>query len=277
MNYTTIDTLRLSARLKKEGLAAEQADAFARALGDELGRRPAREPDPDTRPDLEDPVKRARLTTEIRMFKWVFGFAILATLTAFVALFESLDRIHVQQSRNGALMATVDTRLVERLDAADQKMAARLVAADEKMATRLDAADEKMVDRLVAADKKMDERFSAADAQMKDRFSAADKKMDERFSAADVRMKDRSKAVDVRMDERFNAVDVRMDERFDAVDKQFELLGQRIGNVEALVRELIAMQRGKTAAGAGATVGGPLAGGQVRAGPAARAPEGVMR
>ena len=233
MTHTTIDTLRLSARLKKEGLAAEQADAFARALGDELGRRPAREPDPDTRPDLEDPVKRARLTTEIRMFKWVFGFAILATLTAFVALFESLDRIHVQQSRNGALMATLDTRLVERLDAADQKMA-----------TRLDAAD----------------------AQMKDRFGAVDVQMDDRFDA-----------VDVRMDDRFDAVDVRMDDRFDAVDKQFELLGQRIGNVEALVRELIAMQRGEAAAGAEDAVGGPLAGGQVRAGPAARAPEGVMR
>ena len=185
MTRIPIDTLRLSARLKKEGLAAEQADALARALGDELGRNRAPGPDPGTPSDLEDPVQRARLTTEIRMFKWVFGFAILVTLTAFVALFESLDGVRENQSRNNAQLAALEARMLER----------------------------------------------------------------------------------------FNGVD----QQFKAVDRQLDLIVQRVGSVEALVRELISMQRVAAAAGAGATVGGPLAGGEVRTDPAGRAPEGVMR
>ena len=206
MTRIPIDTLRLSARLKKEGLAAEQADALARALGDELGRNRAPGPDPGTPSDLEDPVQRARLTTEIRMFKWVFGFAILVTLTAFVALFESLDGVRENQSRNNAQLAALEARMLERFNGVDQQF------------------------------KSVDQQFKSVDQQ-------------------------------------FESVD----QQFKAVDRQLDLIVQRVGSVEALVRELISMQRVAAAAGAGATVGGPLAGGEVRTDPAGRAPEGVMR
>ena len=199
MTRTAIDPPRLAARLKQEGMAAEQADALARALGEELGRHPAPKPGAGARSDLEDPVKRARLTTEIRMFKWVFGFAILATIAAFVALFESLDRVRMQQSRNNVQMAVLETRMKERFDA-------------------------------------VDERFDAVDRQ----FDAVDK-------------------------------------QFEAVDRQLDLIVQRIGGLEALLREALSRQRGGAAAGAGAALGGPPAGGPVRPGSATRAPEGVMR
>ena len=197
MTRTAIDPPHLAARLKQEGMAAEQADALARALGDELGRFPAPKPGAGARSDLEDPVKRARLTTEIRMFKWVFGFAILATIAAFVALFESLDRVRVQQSRNNVQMAVLETRMKERFDA-------------------------------------VDERFDAVDRQ----FDAIDKQ--------------------------FDAVD----KQFKAVDRQLDLIVQRIGGLEALLREALSRQRGGSAAGAG---------GPARPGSATRAPEGVMR
>ena len=247
MTRTPIDPPRLAARLKQEGMAAEQADALARALGDELGRPPDAKPGVGARSDLEDPVKRARLTTEIRMFKWVFGFAILATLTAFVALFESLDRIRVQQSRNNAQMAVLETRVKERFDAADARL-------DEQFG----AIDERLDHQFGAIDKRLDHQFGAIDKRLDDQFGAIDKRLDEQFSA---------------IDRQFRAVD----RQFGAVDRQLDLIVQRIGSLEALLRETLSMQRGEAAAGAGAALGGPPAGGQVRSGPAVRAPAGVMR
>ena len=271
MTRPPIDPPRLAARLKQEGMAAEQADALARALGDELGRPPDAKPGAGARSDLEDPVKRARLTTEIRMFKWVFGFAILATLTAFVALFESLDRIRVQQSRNNAQMAVLETRVKERFDAADARLDEQFGAIDERLDHQFGAIDKRLDHQFGAIDKRLDEQFGAIDRRLDHQFGAIDERLNHQFGAIDKRLDEQFGAIDKRLDEQFSAIDRQfraVDRQFGAVDRQLDLIVQRIGSLEALLRETLSMQRGEAAAGAG---------GQVRSGPAVRAPAGVMR
>ena len=157
MTHTVIDTLRLTNRLKEEGVADEQAEALARALGDELRHDPAPKNGSLERVEREDLARSGALTGEVRLLKWAVGLGAAIALAAFVLAYESLFSIMENQGRISERMRGLEVKIDERFSAVDEQFKAvdeRFKAVDE----RFKAVDEhfKAVDyRLVALERQV--------------------------------------------------------------------------------------------------------------------------
>ena len=132
MTHTVIDTLRLANRLKEEGVADEQAEALARALGGELRHEPAPKNGSLEREDL---ARNGALTGEVRLLKWAVGLGAAIALAAFVLAYESLFSIMENQGRISERMRGLEVKIDERFSAVDEQFKAvdeRFKAVDEQ-------------------------------------------------------------------------------------------------------------------------------------------------
>ena len=121
MNRSSIDTLRLATRLRKEGVPDDHADALARALGDELRVDPTPPTAAGGRPDREDLLLEGTLRGDVRTLKWAVGVASIAIVAAFVLLFGGLLDVIEEQGLINARVAALDTKIDEKFVAVDHR------------------------------------------------------------------------------------------------------------------------------------------------------------
>lgn len=214
MVRSIIDSPRLAARLEDGGVAPEQAEAIAKALAEELsgnagaGARP-----------LDDPERRGTVIGEVRILKWAVGAAFVALASALFALYDAQRMTFEKTSLAVANQAAANERIV---------------AMDANTRDRIDDLKTNTHDQIAALKADTRDQITALKSDTRDRID--DLKAYTRLQIA------KSEASTGR---RIDSLAARTDERFKAVEKRFDQVDRRFDGIEALLRELLSMQRGE--------------------------------
>ena len=232
MVRSVIDSPRLAARLEDGGVAPEQATAIAKALAEEL----AGNPGAGARP-LEDPEKRGTVIGEVRILKWAVGAAFVALASALFALYDAQRMTFEKASLAVANQAAANERIVAMNGNID----------DLKVNTG-DRIDDLKVDthnQIAALKADTHNQIAALKADTRDQINAL--KADTRDRIDDLKAYTRLQIAksEANTGRRIDSLAARTDERFKAVDQRFDQVDRRFDGIEALLREILSVQRGE--------------------------------
>ena len=221
MVRSVIDSPRLAARLEDGGVAPEQATAIAKALAEEL----AGNAGAGARP-LEDPEKRGTVIGEVRILKWAVGAAFVALASALFALYDAQRMTFEKASLAVANQAAANERIV----AMDGNI-------DDLKVNTGDRIDDLKVDT--------HNQIAALKADTRDQINAL--KADTRDRIDDLKAYTRLQIAksEANTGRRIDSLAARTDERFKAVDQRFDQVDRRFDGIEALLREILSVQRGE--------------------------------
>lgn len=236
MVRSVIDSPRLAARLEDGGVAPEQAEAIAKALAEEL----AGNAGAGARP-LDDPEKRGTVIGEVRILKWAVGAAFVALVSALFALYDAQRMTFEKASLAVANQAAANERIVA------MDVNARDRIDDLKANTHNQIAALKVDTRNQIAALKADthDQIAALKADTRDQINAL--KADTRDRIDDLKAYTRLQVAksEANTGRRIDSLAARTDERFKGVEKRFDQVDRRFDGIEALLRELLSMQRGE--------------------------------
>lgn len=130
----------------------------------------------------------------------------------------------------------VDNRFDEERAWTEAELDERFAAAEARADERLTAVERRMEDRFAAAEARADDRFAAAEAIERDRFAAAEAMERDRFAAAEASSVDRFAETERRL-ERLETAGATRDARLDEFGIQLARTNERLGAIDAVVRE----------------------------------------
>ena len=225
MVRSVIDSPRLAARLEDGGVAPEQAEAIAKALAEEL----AGNAGAGARP-LDDPEKRGTVIGEVRILKWAVGAAFVALVSALFALYDAQRMTFEKASLAVANQAAANERIV---------------AMDVNARDRIDDLKANTHNQIAALKVDTRNQIAALKADTHDQIAAL--KADTRDRIDDLKAYTRLQVAksEANTGRRIDSLAARTDERFKGVEKRFDQVDRRFDGIEALLRELLSMQRGE--------------------------------
>lgn len=231
-----IDSPRLAARLEDGGVAPEQATAIAKALAEEL----AGNAGAGARP-LEDPEKRGTVIGEVRILKWAVGAAFVALASALFALYDAQRMTFEKASLAVANQAAANERIV----AMDVNARDRIDDLKVNTGDRIDDLKADTHNQIAALKADTHNQIAALKADTRDQINAL--KADTRDRIDDLKAYTRLQIAksEASTGRRIDSLAARTDERFKAVDQRFDQVDRRFDGIEALLREILSVQRGE--------------------------------
>ncbi len=231
-----IDSPRLAARLEDGGVAPEQATAIAKALAEEL----AGNAGAGARP-LEDPEKRGTVIGEVRILKWAVGAAFVALASALFALYDAQRMTFEKASLAVANQAAANERIV----AMDVNARDRIDDLKVNTGDRIDDLKADTHNQIAALKADTHNQIAALKADTRDQINAL--KADTRDRIDDLKAYTRLQIAksEASTGRRIDSLAARTDERFKAVGQRFDQVDRRFDGIEALLREILSVQRGE--------------------------------
>ena len=243
MVRSVIDSPRLAARLEDGGVAPEQATAIAKALAEEL----AGNAGAGARP-LEDPEKRGTVIGEVRILKWAVGAAFVALASALFALYDAQRMTFEKASLAVANQAAANERIVAmdgNIDDLKVNTGDRIDDLKVDTHNQIAALKTDTHNQIAALKADTHNQIAALKADTRDQINAL--KADTRDRIDDLKAYTRLQIAksEANTGRRIDSLAARTDERFKAVDQRFDQVDRRFDGIEALLREILSVQRGE--------------------------------